>query len=182
MSLRGRFFNSPRSEKSYLPVTRLLICLLAAASVAGAVGAVWLLALRPALGLRPPASPGLTILEFLVIGIVAGGLVLLLFRHALFGPTGRHEPPTDELKVQIHVAEEDRVKTLTAIVDRLDHKLNNALMVIRGQAEVFLRRDPDSSYRKGLERIIEHADVISDELKALGELKQIEEEDTPDSS
>jgi len=55
-------------------------------------------------------------------------------------------------------------------------------MVIRGQAEVFLRRDPDSSYRKGLERIIEHADVISDELKALRELKQIEEEDTPDSS
>jgi len=152
------------------------------AAVAGAVGAVWLLALRPALGLRPPASPGLTILEFLVIGMVAGGLVSLQLRRALFGPTGRHEPPTDELKAQIQVAEEDHLKTLTAIVDRLDHKLNNALMVIRDQAEVFLQQDPDSSHRKGLERIIEHADVISDGLKALGELKQIEEKETPDKS
>jgi signal transduction histidine kinase len=83
---------------------------------------------------------------------------------------------TEILAQRESLTEEDRLNTIGAVVDRLDHKLNNALMVIRGQAEVFLRREPEGPNSQGLSRIIEQVDVINNELKALGELKKIETE------
>lgn len=72
--------------------------------------------------------------------------------------------------------EKSNLKTIGAIVDHLDHKLNNSLMIIRGQAEVFFRRDQDGPDSQGFKNIMDQADLISEELKALSDLKKIETE------
>jgi len=72
--------------------------------------------------------------------------------------------------------EESNKKTVSAIIDHLDHKLNNSLMIIRGQAEIFFRRDQDGPDSKGLENIMAQVDLINEELKALSDLKKIETE------
>jgi len=81
---------------------------------------------------------------------------------------------TDQIHNQDRVVRKERLQTLTATVSRLNHKINNALMVVRGQAEVFLRRDREGPDAKGYQRIITSADAIADELKALSELENIE--------
>lgn len=150
--------------------------------MAGGIGAVWLLAVRPAAGLEPPTSPGLAVAEFLLVGLIAGYLVFLQLRRlvprssATDDYLSRARASTEILAQRERLTEEDRLNTIGAVVDRLYHKLNNALMVIRGQAEVFLRREPEGPNSQGLSRIIEQVDVINNELKALGELKKIETE------
>ena len=72
--------------------------------------------------------------------------------------------------------EKSNLKTISAIVDHLDHKLNNSLMIIRGQAEVFFRRHQDGPDSQGFKNIMDQADLISEELKALSDLKKIETE------
>ncbi len=73
-------------------------------------------------------------------------------------------------------SEESNLKTIGAVVDHLDHKLNNSLMIIRGQAEVFFRRDQDGPDSQGLKNIMDQVDLINEELEALGDLKKIETE------
>lgn len=281
MPRNRRHPHSGGNEGDTAPVFRLLLLLLGGAAAAAGIGAVWLFAVRRLVGLGLPASPALTIVEFLSVGLLAGFLVHLQLRHStprsihrdlldvayrhtaagiwivddqfrtvwsndsmhrILGhvpPPGRHPftyfddesrasleeqfrtrregrpgtywitlkisrgverralvsaspimdsdglflgsvglfiDMTDLMAERDQEAEEDRLKTIGAIVDRLDHKLNNALMVIRGQAELFLRCDPDGPDSEGLQRIVENADAIKDELEALGELKRIETE------
>ncbi|MCK4771796.1 MAG: hypothetical protein KAT18_02670 [Candidatus Latescibacteria bacterium] len=150
--------------------------------MAGGIGAVWLLAVRPAAGLEPPTSPGLAVAEFLLVGLIAGYLVFLQLRRLVPRSSATDDylsracTSTEILAQRESLTEEDRLNTIGAVVDRLHHKLNNALMVIRGQAEVFLRREPEGPNSQGLSRIIEQVDVINNELKALDELKKIETE------
>ena len=72
--------------------------------------------------------------------------------------------------------QESNLKTISAIVDHLDHKLNNSLMIIRGQAEIFFRRDQDGPDSQGLKNIMDQVDLINEELEALSDLKKIETE------
>lgn len=81
---------------------------------------------------------------------------------------------TDQIHDQDRVVRRERLQTLIATVSRLNHKINNALMVVRGQAEVFLRRGREGPDAEGYQRIITAADAIVDELKTLSELENIE--------
>jgi PAS domain S-box-containing protein len=86
---------------------------------------------------------------------------------------------TQQLREQDRESRRDRLETLGAVVTRLNHKINNALMVIRGQAEIMLRRAGDAEAAKGPERIIEYVDIIYDEMQAISNLKDFEIEPYP---
>ncbi|MFC1545073.1 PAS domain-containing protein [Gemmatimonadota bacterium] len=81
---------------------------------------------------------------------------------------------TDQILDQDRTVRKERLQTLIATVSRLNHKINNSLMVVRGQAEVLLRRDREGPDAEGYQRIITAADAIADELQTLTELENVE--------
>ncbi len=81
---------------------------------------------------------------------------------------------TDQIEDQERAVRRERLQTLLATVSRLNHVINNALMVVRGQAEVLLRRDREGPDAEGYQRIITAADAIADELQALTDLESVE--------
>lgn len=160
--------NTATSERGEypIPVIRKVLYILAGAAASGTIGAVWLLLFRPLLSAPPPSSPALSILEYLVVGAVAGLLICYLFKRELFIPpeTPRSpESPTDADK-------EEEDPQFEALISRLNHKLKNSLFIIRGQAENFLRRDREGPDAAGFERIIEYVDRINEELELISDL------------
>jgi len=81
---------------------------------------------------------------------------------------------TDQLEDQERVVHRERLQTLFATVSRLNHKISNSLMVIRGQAEVLLRRDREGPDAAGYTRIIVAADAIASEMQMLSGLESVE--------
>ncbi|MFC1529206.1 PAS domain-containing protein [Gemmatimonadota bacterium] len=81
---------------------------------------------------------------------------------------------TDQIEDQERTVRRERLQTLLATVSRLNHVINNALMVVRGQADVLLRRDREGPDAEGYQRIITAADTITDELQALTDLETVE--------
>jgi PAS domain S-box-containing protein len=92
------------------------------------------------------------------------------------GSFGVFRDITDQLQAQEEATEEARLDTVVATVSRLNHKINNALMIIRGQSEVRVRQGVIEEDAKSYQRIIEQVDIIGDELEALTELKQVQTE------
>lgn len=151
-------------------MTRVIILLLGGSLVAGGIGAIWLFGIGPAVGMAAPTSPGLAVTVFIAAGLIAGFMVYLQLRHLFPHSIDRRD------REKCIDPEKSNLKTIGAIVDHLDHKLNNSLMIIRGQAEVFFRRDQDGPDSQGFKNIMDQADLISEELKALSDLKKIETE------
>ncbi len=83
---------------------------------------------------------------------------------------------TDQQRAAEQAAEEARMETLMATVARLNHKINNALMVIRGQAEVSIRKAGEEGAIRAFQRVIDQVDIITDELKSLSELREVQME------
>ena len=90
------------------------------------------------------------------------------------GSFGVFQDITDQLQAQEEATEEARLNTVTATVARLNHRINNALMIIRGQSEVRMRLGADGEDAAAFKSIVEHVDIISRELEALSELKRVE--------
>lgn len=84
---------------------------------------------------------------------------------------------TDQQRAAEQATEQARVETLMATVARLNHKINNALMVIRGQAEVSVRKTDEETVVRAFQRVIEQVDIITDELTALSELREVQLEE-----
>ena len=95
----------------------------------------------------------------------------------LLGSFGFFMDITDQHRAAEEAAEEARMETLMATVARLNHKINNALMVIRGQAEVSVRKAEEEEIVRAFQRVIDQVDLITDELKALSELREVQLED-----
>ncbi|MFC1627954.1 PAS domain S-box protein [Gemmatimonadota bacterium] len=81
---------------------------------------------------------------------------------------------TDQIQDLDRKVRRERLQTLIGTVSRLNHKINNYLMVVRGQSEVLLRRDREGPDAEGYQRIITAADAIADELQTLTELEHVE--------
>jgi len=81
---------------------------------------------------------------------------------------------TDQILHQDRTVRKEKLQTLIATVSRLNHKINNSLMVVRGQAEVLLRRDREGPDAEGFQRIIIAGDAIAEELQTLTELENVE--------
>ncbi|MFO7769163.1 MAG: PAS domain-containing protein [bacterium] len=110
--------------------------------------------------------------------------VVYIIGTPIYGPDGRHLGSfgffmdiTDQQKAAEEAAEEARVETLMATVARLNHKINNALMVIRGQAEVSIRKVEEEGPVHAFQRVIDQVDLITGELKSLSELREVQLED-----
>jgi len=86
---------------------------------------------------------------------------------------------TEQVQELDRASRRDRLETLGAVIARLNHKINNALMVIRGQAEILLRHAAEGEDRTGPERIVEYVDIIYGELEAISSLKDIDLEPYP---
>ncbi|GEM_PF-2528913 len=86
---------------------------------------------------------------------------------------------TEQIEAFDRTSRREKLETLGAVITRLNHRINNALMVIRGQAEILLRRTAEGDDRNGPERIIEYVDVIYAELETISSLKEIEIESYP---
>ncbi len=102
------------------------------------------------------------------------GSPIIVEQNRFLGSFGIFIDITDQIHDQDRVVRKERLQTHIATVSRLNHKINNSLMVVRGQAEVFLRRDREGPDAIGYQRIITSADAIADELKTLSELENIE--------
>jgi PAS domain S-box-containing protein len=81
---------------------------------------------------------------------------------------------TELLEEQEMATEEARRDTALALVARLHHKINNSLMIIRGQSEVRLRRTEDADLQQVFGQIVTQVDSITRELEALSEMKVVE--------
>jgi PAS domain S-box-containing protein len=108
--------------------------------------------------------------------ILVSGTPIQTAEGQFLGSFGVFRDITDQLLAQEEATEEARLSTVVATVARLNHKINNSLMVIRGQADVQLRHDPDGPGSDMYRRIVEQVDSISGELRILSQLKQVETE------
>lgn len=155
-----------------IPLARKIVYIVAGAAASGAIGAVWLFLFRPIFNAPPPSSPALSIFEYIVAGAAAGLLVCHLLRREITIPSDTSRSP----EAPMDMAQESEVRRLEAIISHLNHKLNNSLFVIRGQAENLLRRDREGPDAGGFERIIEYVDRINEEMEAALAQTNAEEE------
>jgi len=92
------------------------------------------------------------------------------------GSFGVFRDITDQLQAQEEATEEARLDTVVATVSRLNHKINNALMIIRSQAELRVRKGATEEDSDAYQRIMEQVDIIGEELKTLAEMRQVQTE------
>jgi nitrogen-specific signal transduction histidine kinase len=108
--------------------------------------------------------------------ILISGTPIQTAEGQFLGSFGVFRDITDQLLAQEEATEEARLDTVVATVARLNHKINNSLMVIRGQADVHLRHDSDGPQSETFRRIVDQVDSISGELRILSQLRQVETE------
>jgi PAS domain S-box-containing protein len=102
------------------------------------------------------------------------GSPIIVEPNVFLGSFGIFIDITGQLEDQERTVRRERLQTLFATVSRLNHVINNSLMVVRGQAEVLLRRDREGPDAEGFRRIIKAADAIAEELQALTDLESVE--------
>ncbi len=102
------------------------------------------------------------------------GSPIIVEQNRFLGSFGIFIDITDQIQDQDRTVRREKLQTLIATVSRLNHKINNSLMVVRGQSEVLLRRDRGGPDAESYQRIITAADAIVDELQTLTELENVE--------